>query len=180
MGTRGFHNAEFDVMETLCFFFKSTQRYKDFALTQQEADILALYANGLTAKAIGDSLFVTPRRVESASQTLYQKLKVSNRVQAVAYALQLGIIAGSQESQQSISEAIISLSKTEFKIFQFFVYGGDGVTNGFIAKRCKASDLTVRRHLRSMHKKLKTNSKRKKLVKIAEQYWHSITSNSEN
>ena len=56
-------------------------------LSQREADVLALLAEGCSNQAIGERLFVSAKTVERHLSNLYRKLDVSNRTQAAAYAI---------------------------------------------------------------------------------------------
>ena len=55
-------------------------------------EILRLLDPGLTNKEIASKLFVSPETVKKHTQSIYRKLNVSNRRQAVAQAYQLGIL----------------------------------------------------------------------------------------
>jgi LuxR family maltose regulon positive regulatory protein len=60
-------------------------------LTPRELDVLALLARGLTNKEIAQQLVITPGTVRQHTNNLYKKLKVNNRLQAVAKASDLEI-----------------------------------------------------------------------------------------
>jgi LuxR family maltose regulon positive regulatory protein len=60
-------------------------------LTPRELDVLALLAQGLTNKEIAQQLVITPGTVRQHTNNLYKKLKVNNRLQAVAKASDLEI-----------------------------------------------------------------------------------------
>jgi DNA-binding NarL/FixJ family response regulator len=62
-------------------------------LTKRERDILALLAQGKTNRAIADTLTIAEATVENYLHTIYQKLDVSNRTEAVIYALRHGLAA---------------------------------------------------------------------------------------
>jgi len=61
-------------------------------LSQREMEVLDLIAQGHTNKAIGQVLVVSPGTVKAHSASIYRKLDVSNRTEAVARARQLGIL----------------------------------------------------------------------------------------
>ena len=60
-------------------------------LTDREAQILKLIANGLTNREISNHLSISESTVENHIHHIYAKLGISNRAQAVAHAFRLGI-----------------------------------------------------------------------------------------
>ena len=61
-------------------------------LTDRERDVLELLAQGRSTRQIAEELFVGEETVKSHLGHIYQKLGVSDRVQAVAMALRKGIV----------------------------------------------------------------------------------------
>ena len=61
-------------------------------LTRREQEVLALLAQHLTYKEIGEQLFISPGTVSGHAVRIYQKLQVNNRRQAAARAQALGIL----------------------------------------------------------------------------------------
>ncbi len=61
-------------------------------LTPREAEILRFVSEGLTMRQIASRLAISPRTVETHVAKLYRKLGVRTRLQAVAKAVQLGLI----------------------------------------------------------------------------------------
>ena len=61
-------------------------------LTNREMEVLLLLAERLTNKEIAAQLHISPRTVKKHSINLYSKLQVENRRQAVARALEVGIL----------------------------------------------------------------------------------------
>ena len=62
------------------------------ALTSREKEILSLVAKGESNQQIADKLFVREVTVKTHLNSIYRKLKVKSRVQAVLLAQQTGII----------------------------------------------------------------------------------------
>ena len=60
-------------------------------LTDRENQILSLIADGLTNREISRRLTISESTVENHVHHIYEKLGVSNRAQAVAYAFELRI-----------------------------------------------------------------------------------------
>ena len=72
----------------------SPERDGIMPLTQRELEILKEMVAGHTDREIGDSLHVSEHTVRSHIKSLYRKLRVSSKSQAVAKALQHKIIQG--------------------------------------------------------------------------------------
>jgi len=62
------------------------------ALTPAEVEVLRLMAKGLSNKAIAMQLFLSESTVKSRAASIFQKMKVSDRTEAVVQALQSGIL----------------------------------------------------------------------------------------
>lgn len=56
-------------------------------LTERELDVLKLVTLGLTDKEIAQKLTVTTHTIKAHVSSIYEKLSVSNRLQAAVYAL---------------------------------------------------------------------------------------------
>ena len=61
-------------------------------LSERELEVLRLVADGLTNQAIADKLFIAVSTVKSHTNSIYGKLDVRNRTQAVAQARALGLL----------------------------------------------------------------------------------------
>ncbi|NCC36246.1 MAG: response regulator transcription factor [Chloroflexia bacterium] len=61
-------------------------------LTRRETEILALLAARWSNKEIADQLVITPNTVRKHTSTIYSKLGVSSRREAVAVARALGML----------------------------------------------------------------------------------------
>lgn len=61
-------------------------------LTRRELEVLSLVIEGKSSKAVADELYVSKRTVDFHLANIYEKLQVSNRVQAFRRAASLGLI----------------------------------------------------------------------------------------
>lgn len=69
-----------------------SERQGEAPLTTRELQILELIFKGLSNKDIGDALSLTPATVRTYSSTLFAKLGVERRTEAVAVALKRGLL----------------------------------------------------------------------------------------
>ena len=60
-------------------------------LTQRESEVLGLMVRGLSNRVIAQRLYIGEETVKSHTQSIYRKLEVSDRAQAIASALREGI-----------------------------------------------------------------------------------------
>jgi DNA-binding NarL/FixJ family response regulator len=60
-------------------------------LTQRESEVLGLMVRGLTNRGIAQRLYIGEETVKSHAQSIYRKLEVGDRAQAIAAALREGI-----------------------------------------------------------------------------------------
>ena len=61
-------------------------------LSNREIDVLKILAKGMSNQTIAESLFISPETVKRHLSTVYRKLAVENRHQAIASAKSIGII----------------------------------------------------------------------------------------
>jgi len=61
-------------------------------LTARELDVLKLMSKGLRNKEIASELFITERTVKFHANSIYQKLEVNDRTEAVSRAIQRGLV----------------------------------------------------------------------------------------
>lgn len=61
-------------------------------LTKRELEVLMLVVEGRSSKDVADVLYVSKRTVDFHLANIYDKLQVSNRVQAFRRATRLGLI----------------------------------------------------------------------------------------
>jgi two-component system NarL family response regulator len=71
---------------------KLAQRMQEEALTEREEQILKLLAEGKSNRAIGQALFITESTVKSHLKTLFVKLDVTSRAEAIALAARRGLV----------------------------------------------------------------------------------------
>ena len=64
----------------------------DVALTPREAEILALIAEGHTAKQIAQMLVISPRTVDRHRENLLGKLGLRNSTELTRYAIRIGLV----------------------------------------------------------------------------------------
>jgi len=62
------------------------------ALTEREREVLDLIGSGATNREIAEQLFLSPHTVKEHTSSLYRKLTVRNRAEAVQKAQRLGLI----------------------------------------------------------------------------------------
>ena len=63
-----------------------------FQLTPRETEVLKGLVNGYDYKEIAEQLFVSPNTVRNQITSIYQKLHVSNKVDAVKLAIKTGLV----------------------------------------------------------------------------------------
>ncbi len=70
---------------------KESGEYKDIPITKREVEILRLIARGMSNVEIGAKLYISEHTVKTHVGNLLRKLGLSDRVQAVLYAVERGI-----------------------------------------------------------------------------------------
>lgn len=73
-------------------FVLDAGKLQELGITQREHEILALIAEGLSNREIGERIFVSENTVKTHSSRLFDKLAVNRRVQAVRKGKELGLI----------------------------------------------------------------------------------------
>ena len=71
---------------------KLAQRMHEESLTEREVQILKLLAEGKSNRAIGQALFITESTVKSHLKSLFAKLDVTSRAEAIALAAKRGLV----------------------------------------------------------------------------------------
>ncbi|MFC1892921.1 response regulator transcription factor, partial [Chloroflexota bacterium] len=71
-------------------------------LTEREMDFLKLMSRGLSNKEIADELFLSIRTVQGHLRHIFEKLGVSNRMEAVLYALKDGLVTLDEVPRKSV------------------------------------------------------------------------------
>jgi DNA-binding NarL/FixJ family response regulator len=61
-------------------------------LTSREREVLEAVASGATNREIGERLYLSPHTVKEHTSSIYRKLRVRNRAEAVQHAQRLGLI----------------------------------------------------------------------------------------
>ncbi len=74
-----------------------TPRFADSVLSQREMDVLQLLEIGFTNRQIALSLHLSTNTIKTHNLSIYRKLNVDNRSQAVIKARSLGILPGNQK-----------------------------------------------------------------------------------
>jgi len=70
---------------------EATENNNDDNLTPREHEVIQLLTKGLTNKEIGQALFISEKTVKSHLNSIFHKLNVSRRLQAILYAIKQGI-----------------------------------------------------------------------------------------
>lgn len=63
-------------------------------LSERECEVITFLARGMDNRQIGDALCISEKTVKNHLTRIYEKLKVSNRTQAVLLCQKLGLLAG--------------------------------------------------------------------------------------
>lgn len=63
-------------------------------LTNREVQVLALILEGRSSKEVAQSLYLSKRTVDFHLARIYEKLNVTNRLQAIRRAAELGLVSG--------------------------------------------------------------------------------------
>ena len=71
-----------------------TRHDEPIKLTKREIEVLSLVIEGRSSKEVADLLYVSKRTVDFHLANIYDKLQVTNRVQAFRRAVRLGLISG--------------------------------------------------------------------------------------
>jgi DNA-binding NarL/FixJ family response regulator len=75
--------------------FEASKGHRDrdaLGLSDDEVDVLNLVARGLTNPEVGQTLGTTRRRIKAHLESIYRKLEVSSRVEAVLKATAAGLV----------------------------------------------------------------------------------------
>lgn len=70
---------------------RAEKAHEDVKLTPREREILALIADGLSNNEIAGRLFISGYTVKTHVSNLFRKIGINDRVQAVLYALEVGM-----------------------------------------------------------------------------------------
>jgi DNA-binding NarL/FixJ family response regulator len=83
--------------------YHAVSRFNLPTMTQQETRILALIAEGLNNQTIAAELSLSPNTVKSHARSIFRKLGVTDRTQAVIWAFRRGLVAGVGSQTRYIS-----------------------------------------------------------------------------
>ena len=72
-------------------------------LTEREVEVLRLVIEGRSSKEVAQTLFLSKRTVDFHLSKIYEKLKVSNRIQAIRRATELGLITPVSSSENYVA-----------------------------------------------------------------------------
>ena len=79
-------------MNTYAVNSLSSEAAQNVKLTKREVEVLTLVIEGKSSKEVADLLFVSKRTVDFHLANIYEKLQVTNRVQAFREATRRGLI----------------------------------------------------------------------------------------
>jgi PAS domain S-box-containing protein len=74
------------------FLSRRSAQLAPHPLTEREREVLVIAANGNSTREVAEQLFVSPATVKTHFEHIYEKLGVSDRAAAVAFALRTGLI----------------------------------------------------------------------------------------
>jgi DNA-binding NarL/FixJ family response regulator len=69
-------------------------------LSRREREVIALVAEGLNNKEIGERISVSPFTVKNHLRVIFEKLHVYGRVKLAVYAVNSGLVVGEVSHQQ--------------------------------------------------------------------------------
>lgn len=70
----------------------TADEYKNDGLTEREREVLLCLKHGMTSRSIADTLGITERTVKFHIGNILGKMNVKNRTQAVAVAMDRGLL----------------------------------------------------------------------------------------
>ena len=70
----------------------ATPRLQDPVLTRRETEVLQMFANGRSTVEVARTLTISQKTVKNHLTSIYQKLNVRDRTEAVLLAVRMGII----------------------------------------------------------------------------------------
>jgi DNA-binding NarL/FixJ family response regulator len=91
-GANASHLSEDVMMTTYAANSVSSEDTQSVKLTKREVEVLTLVIEGKSSKEVADQLFVSKRTVDFHLANIYEKLNVTNRVQAFREATRLNLI----------------------------------------------------------------------------------------
>jgi DNA-binding NarL/FixJ family response regulator/rRNA-processing protein FCF1 len=147
----------------------------DYGLSATEVEILELSQQGLSTKDMADSLSLSDGTVRNYLSSIYDKLNVRNRMEAIQKALEIGLlssdinttkIADIQETMRpNMIASYFDLTSREVEILKS---SQKGMKTKEIAKALELSDGTVRNYLSSIYEKLDVHNRIEAVQKAME------------
>jgi len=78
--------------ERVCQLLSKKKQQETHGLTLREVQVLKLLASGKSNRFIGNELFISERTVDRHVSNIYQKLRVTTRVEAASFALKENLL----------------------------------------------------------------------------------------
>jgi LuxR family maltose regulon positive regulatory protein len=108
------HRVGFDALKRECAQLKADVRNagqvpegRSSGLTDAELRLLPLLATHLSFREIGERLFVSRNTIKTQAISVYRKLRVSNRSDAVEQAAELGLVPGLRAPSSTADETVL-------------------------------------------------------------------------
>lgn len=86
---------------TEVFDLVAQRNMRRLALTEREMELLPLLHTSMTLQQIAAKLFVSRKTIQNNASSLYRKLGAASRPEAVARAIELGLISSSRTDERS-------------------------------------------------------------------------------
>ena len=81
----------FDTNGLLTQKYSMEQQQNDQGLTPREQDVLRILARGMSNREIAKELFISEKTVKSHLNSIFRKIEVSRRLEAIFYAMKTGL-----------------------------------------------------------------------------------------
>ncbi len=131
-------------------------------LTNKEFEVLRIAREGYKINEIAEKQGISNGSIRNYLSSIYSKLKVSNRPEAIKKAIQLGLLDPvdevnnpSQELKDNIRESY-AITKTELEVIRL---AQEGYKTREIAKKLELGEGSTRNYLSSIYSKLKVRNR---------------------